>query len=358
MDVFLLVSRLVLACIFLAAALSKLADSTGSRRALIDFGIPPIVVPPLAILLPLTELAISLLLIPVTTAWWGAVGGFALLLLFVAGISFNLAQGRTPDCHCFGQLHSAPVGWATLVRNVLLAAIAGLIIWQGKEHPGYSIIGLLGSLQPDQLIGIIFGVFVILLVAIEGWFVFHLLRQNGRLLHRVEALEANRVATAEAAPQSASKSTPGRSIGTLAPAFTLEDLHGEMLSLDALRAMGKPVLLVFSDPRCGPCNSLLPDVARWQREHHDELTIVLISRGALDINLDKSEEYGLARVLLQQNHEVSQMYKVTGTPTAVLVLANGAIGSHLAQGADAISNLILHTIGGNEISFMDITTFS
>ena len=34
----------------------------------------------------------------------------ALLLAFVGGIVVNLARGTTPDCHCFGQLHSEPAG--------------------------------------------------------------------------------------------------------------------------------------------------------------------------------------------------------------------------------------------------------
>ena len=36
--------------------------------------------------------------------------------------------------------------------------------------------------------------------------------------------------------------------------------------LDALRAPGKPVLLIFVDPGCGPCTALLPEIGRWQRD--------------------------------------------------------------------------------------------
>ena len=50
-------------------------------------------------------------------ARWEATQGYGfllpalvLLLLFVGGISYNVARGRSPDCHCFGQLHSAPAG--------------------------------------------------------------------------------------------------------------------------------------------------------------------------------------------------------------------------------------------------------
>jgi hypothetical protein len=35
----------------------------------------------------------------------------ALLVLFIVAIAVTLARGRKPDCHCFGQLHSKPIGW-------------------------------------------------------------------------------------------------------------------------------------------------------------------------------------------------------------------------------------------------------
>jgi hypothetical protein len=72
----------------------------------------------------LAELAVALALLPAISAWWGSLDALALLLLFVAAIGYNLAQGRTPDCHCFGQLHSAPVDWPTLIRSLLLAGLA------------------------------------------------------------------------------------------------------------------------------------------------------------------------------------------------------------------------------------------
>lgn len=115
---------------------------------------------------------------------------------------------------------------------------------------------------------------------------------------------------------------------------------GETLTLKSLRASGKRVVLVFSDPGCGPCNSLLPDIARWQREHSETLVVASISRGAVDLNRAKSTEHGLTHVLLQQEHEVGAAYKVDRTPSAVLVNADGTIGSALAAGPEAIRRLI------------------
>ena len=109
MNTALLIARLLLALVFILAGVAKLADRKGSKQAVIDFGVPTALAAPLGVLLPLAELAVATSLLgPTSTAWWGALGALALLSLFTVGISINLAHGRKPECHCFGQLHSAP----------------------------------------------------------------------------------------------------------------------------------------------------------------------------------------------------------------------------------------------------------
>src|SRR5438552_369215 len=104
-----------------------------------------------------------------------------------------------------------------------------------------------------QRVELLVGAMVVALLAVLGWIVLQILRQQGRLLVRIEALEAL-LATKGMAPE-ADADTSGLSIGVVAPAFSLSGLHGEGLTLEALRAPGKPVLLVFSDPSCGPCTA-------------------------------------------------------------------------------------------------------
>jgi uncharacterized membrane protein YphA (DoxX/SURF4 family) len=94
-----LIARLVLVVVFVVAGLTKLADRAGLRQALIDFGVPARLATPGGILLPLAELAVAVALIPLVSAWWGALGALVLLALFIVGITFNLARGRKPDCH-------------------------------------------------------------------------------------------------------------------------------------------------------------------------------------------------------------------------------------------------------------------
>ena len=52
--------------------------------------------------------------------------------MFAAAIAVNLARGRRPDCHCFGDLHARPAGPATLGQNLVLAAGAGAVALAGR----------------------------------------------------------------------------------------------------------------------------------------------------------------------------------------------------------------------------------
>src|SRR5438128_1972335 len=117
MDIVLLAARVLLALVFGMAGVAKLADRAGSRQALRDFGLPGWLAGPLSVVLPLVELGVALALLPAVSAWWGALGALGLLVVFVVGISVSLLRGRRPACHCFGQLHSAPVGWPRLAAH-------------------------------------------------------------------------------------------------------------------------------------------------------------------------------------------------------------------------------------------------
>jgi thiol-disulfide isomerase/thioredoxin len=346
MDAAVLFARLLLAAVFVVAGVAKLADREGSRRAVTDFGVPAALAAPLGILLPLAELAMAAALIPTATAFWGAVGALALLLLFVAGISANLARGRRPDCHCFGQLHSAPAGWSTLARNGVLAAVAALLVWRGLEGDvGPSVVGWIGGLSFTGVLFLAGGMVVLALLAAQWLFLFGLLRQNGRLLARLGAVEERLVAAGLAPSENGARAAAGLPVGAPAPNFSLAGLSGEEVALDHLRARGTPVMLLFTDPSCGPCAELLPEVGRWQHEYDEKLTISLIGRGSTEENNAEASEHGVKNVLLQEDWEVADAYEVEATPSAVVVSAEGTIGSFLAQGPDEVEALVAQAVG-------------
>ena len=101
-------------------------------------------------------------------------------------------------------------------------------------------------------------------------------------------------------------------------------------------------MLLFTDPDCGPCDALLPEIGRWQEEHAEEFVVSLVSRGDPEKNRAKMAEHGLRHVLLQRDWEVSEAYQVEGTPSAVLVGYGGKIGSSVAGGPEAIRSLVAH----------------
>ncbi len=338
MDVLLLLVRLVLAGVFGLAAVTKLADLPGSRTAMRDFGIPERYAGPAGLALPLVEFAVAILLLPQATAWWAVLLGLGLILTFIVGIGYTLSQGRTPDCHCFGQVYSEPVGKSTLVRNAIFAALAGLLVVQGPDGQGASVVGWLGDLSTAEGILLVVGLLVLAGIAGIGWLLVQLMQQNGRLLLRVEALEGAR--GPESVPAQPAAPETGLAIGTPARAFSLASTDGETVTLQKLQEGGRCVLLVFTDVNCGPCTSLMPEIGRWQQEHGNALTIALISRGSVEANVSKQREHGLANVLMQRDREVSQAYESIPTPSAVLVRPDGTIGSRAALGAQAIRSLI------------------
>jgi thiol-disulfide isomerase/thioredoxin len=105
------------------------------------------------------------------------------------------------------------------------------------------------------------------------------------------------------------------------------------------------VLMLFTDPGCGPCNAMLPEVGHWQEEHAQKLTLSLISRGEVEENKIKAQEHGLKNVLLQEDWEVSGSYKVNGTPSAVLISPEGKVASLVAGGAEGIRGLLSYAVG-------------
>jgi peroxiredoxin/uncharacterized membrane protein YphA (DoxX/SURF4 family) len=341
----LLLARVVLAGVFGVAALAKLADREGSRVAMGEFGVPARFAAPLAVLLPVAELTVAITLLLTPTARAGAVGALMLLVLFIAAIGANLARGRQPDCHCFGQLHSAPAGPTTLIRNGVLGAVAALVVWRGPGAGAPAIGRWLGSLGGIGWVVLVGGVLVALVLTAILRLLLQLMQQNGRLLSAFDLVET-RLKTVEErlgidAPLLSEGVVPGGlSVGERAPGFSLSSLEGELVTLDALRAAGRPVLLVFTDPSCGPCTALLPDLSRWQQVLAATETIVLVSRGSEEANRAKRTEFGVTNIVLQNDREVAEAYRAAGTPSAVLVRPDGTIGSPVAAGADGIRRLV------------------
>jgi methylamine dehydrogenase accessory protein MauD len=320
--------RIALVAVFGVAGITKLLDQRGTREAVENFGAPKPVAPAIAILLPLLELAAAAGLLFSRTAWWSALGALLLLGFFVVAISVNLALGRTPDCHCFGQLHSRPLGWPTLVRNIIFGLGAGVVLWAGNEsnlHIVPTISEALARLTAVQSLLLVVAIFV----------------AAGVLVH----LQRRQKSPAENA-----HIKRGLPLDSAAPPFDLPDYEGGTKSLSHLLAEGKPVLLIFTSPKCPPCVAIFKEIKEWQDAHNDQLTIALISSGTIKENFVNVARNRLGQVLLQEKREVGQQYGATATPTAVVVSTDGLIASHVAGGAREIRELLKALVGNSHLS--------
>jgi peroxiredoxin len=130
----------------------------------------------------------------------------------------------------------------------------------------------------------------------------------------------------------------GLKADTLAPPFRLPRLDGGELALEDLQ--GKPVLLVFSDPECGPCNAVTPQLEELHRRN-PAVQVVMISRKDEEANHKKVAEHGLTfPVLLQKQWEISKLYGIFATPVGYLIDADGVIIRDVAKGGEAILDLL------------------
>jgi thiol-disulfide isomerase/thioredoxin len=270
-------ARLLLAGMFALAALAKLADRDGARRAVTAFGVPRPAAAAVASAVIVAESGIAGLLL--AAPWVGAVAALIALAAFSAVVLDNLARGRRPDCHCFGRLSAGPLGWSTLARNGFFASLAAIVALDG--HFGW----------PTAAFAVIMLALWIVPAARRRW--------------------ASRA-------------------GSAAAGLALPDRAGRVWTLDKLQERRRPLVLIFSLPGCGACDALLPEVARWEDELDDRVTVALINGGPAGRRVPME--------LVDEPRASFAAYGITATPSAVLV--EGGRRLETARGADAITDLV------------------
>jgi hypothetical protein len=269
--------------------------------------------------------------LPAASAPWAAVAALLLLAFFTLGVARVLRREEEVDCNCFGSLAPSRVSSWTLARNGGLMVVAGLVAAAGWSDPGPSAVAWVGGLDATTLVAILAGL-ALLAAALNFAFSWQLMKQNGRLVAELATLSTGGAA-APAAPV-------GLPLGEMAPSFELAGLGGQPVELDELLDAGRGLILLFSDPGCGACEPLLPEIGRLQRDPEADPQPVVISLGEVESNLEKVAEHGLELVLLQEDFELARSFGITGMPGAVVLDREGRIASEPAVGGEAVSALL------------------
>lgn len=313
----LLVTRLGLAAILMFAAAAKSRDRAGFSTSLEGFGVPEGLAPLLAVVVPVAEGAVAVLLLPAATAPWGSAAATALLLGFTVVVGLTLARGLRPSCGCFGPLSADVIGPRTLARNLALT-VAAAFAWLVGPGPGPAEwwLQLPGEGKRLAALGVPLVVGVVALAVLVR-------AQHRRIGDLTRGLERLRRMYGPA---------EGHSPGSPAPQFALPSLAGETVSLDELVGRDRSVTLVFLTPGCRHCADIQTDLAALQ----DRLDIVVISKR------DRVESHGVApvRVLLQEAWEIGERYRCEAVPSAVVVGPGPWIASFPVSGASAVRTLL------------------
>ncbi|GAB2551679.1 hypothetical protein GCM10027167_68730 [Nocardia heshunensis] len=284
-----------------------------TRDALAAFGVAARLVPTVAWSLPMVEASIALGVAAPYVCVPASVAGVILMGVFTGAVAWRLWQGERPACACFGEPSATPIGPGTLVRNLVLLAVGVAATVGAVRYPRLPITGISG----DRLLLV---TACVVLAAVQ-------VRQAMamRALHaRIE--------------ESNGKVAVQLPIGSRAPSFELPSTTGST-SLRQLLTSGRPQLLVFLQPACGPCKSIagvLPELAAGVREWVD---VVVIGSGTLEENALWRTEYGINDYLVQRSSEIGRRYAITGTPAAIQIDPGGRIQSEPAAGSGGIRKL-------------------
>ncbi len=338
MSVAVSLSQLVLAAVFVVAGAAKLVDRDETRRAVAGFGAPAPLQAPLAVALPLVELAIAGALFVPALARWAALAALALLLVFCAVIVRALARGSAPDCNCFGGLTQTEVGRGTLVRNLALGGLAAFAAFGTEASTG--ALGWIGHVAArDRVAAIVIGVLVAALLAL-AWFCWAVLRQNGRLLLQLDA-QASELGSGPMPPD-----LPPLAAGERAPDFAAATLDGDAVSLSSLLAPSLPVALVFADGHCGACEQVLAEAAKADG---DRATVAVVMRGDGAAAREKASALRLPLVIGDPDDAVFGAYRVRGAPGTLLLDPEGRVAKPVQMGSNPARDALASATGAGPV---------
>lgn len=336
METSLLLIRFALAALFATAGVAKFFDPPGTEKAIIGFGIPATLARQLRSLLPLAEMLIAISLLFVDISWFGAIGAAAILVAFTVAMVIQFSKGNAPDCHCFGQIHSEPVGLPSILRNIALIALAGFLIYAGPTVQG-------GDVTSTPLsLAIVFGFALLFCIGVAAILYLKEISTDQQLLmRRVELLELIGREGGEVEREDLSDPNEGLPIGAMLPEFTAKNvLDGSQFSSSDIFSDSHPTLMLFVSPTCNPCQALLPEIEGWIEEFNDRAKFVFVTTGNEKENRDKFASVDPSAIILQKEREIAESVNAFWTPTGLLVDGSGRIASRLAPGDNSIRELV------------------
>lgn len=108
-----------------------------------------------------------------------------------------------------------------------------------------------------------------------------------------------------------------------APAFSLQDLEGNVVSLTDLR--GRQVVLNFWATWCGPCRVEIPSFSRFARDNPEIAVLGIAVDGTREELARAAEDLGIDYPVLIGTPEIVRRYGASTVPTTVVVDEEGRV---------------------------------
>jgi peroxiredoxin len=194
-------------------------------------------------------------------------------------------------------------------------------------------------------------VFVVeaLILASVWVLLYQLLRQQGRILLRLDSLEQTSGRAAIASQDQGQLESAGLSVGSPAPPLVLPDLAGQTLLPVAVQ--GKRTLLIHWTRGCGFCDDIANDIVLLQEPiARENVQLVLICGGEAEDIRKLAQRVGLnCRVLLcEEPCDEPEIFKDIQTPAAYLLDDRGRVAQPLAVGSEQVLTLARAVAAGTE----------
>jgi SAM-dependent methyltransferase/uncharacterized membrane protein YphA (DoxX/SURF4 family) len=173
MDLIAWCARLFLGALFLLGGIGKLARFTAWQQAVAHLRFSGKTANAFAILIPFLELTAAALLLASGTSRLGAGAALGLAVISTASVRRSAETLRR----------------GTLVRNSLLAAAALLVLWRGGWTPQLGSMLTSAGFDPAAWTALLVGIVALTLGLVEFWMLLNLMRQQGRMLERLDQVQ-------------------------------------------------------------------------------------------------------------------------------------------------------------------------
>ena len=129
--------RFITGSLFIFSGISKTINPVLFAEAISRYGIiPQMLIPYIAIVLPLVEGICGILLVFGFRTKAASLLTFGMLCVFTVGISWNYAMGRSFNCGCFSMGSTnvfSMIGLPIILRNIALSCVCILVFFARKH---------------------------------------------------------------------------------------------------------------------------------------------------------------------------------------------------------------------------------